>query len=565
MIKQGSKENTEKGTYFSIPAWKYYYQFQKDYRYKLLISAAGFILLSYLILPTLWLVKHVFDVAIPQKQVNTFIWVGLAILAIRLVNSGIGLYLRNSNIRIISTAVLNLRESLMNKIFSFSRSFYTREDLGVLHAQIVQDTERVSHMSNTLIAGLLPSFFLSIGLCIVLVSLNWYLFLMILLFFPIIFYSNKYMGKILKSKVRNYKRAFEGFSKGTLFLMKFMDLIKIQSAEEEELEKHSTVLSDLRNKTNERNYFQALNSQFQNILIGLIGILVMIFGGISVVKDAMTLGDLMAFYLAASQLQEKLNSLSNNFTNLLVGNESLVTLYEIASQKEEEPYNGTEKIDFKGNVHLSSVIFSYTETPVLNGIHLKIEPGKIIAIIGDNGAGKSTIINLIIGFYKPQSGTITAEGINFEYIDFKHFRKQIGIVSQHPPLIPGTVRENILYGNHKVTDADLLNVSRLSLADSFISILPSGYDTQIGENGVLLSGGERQKVAIARALLRKPGLLILDEPTNHLDQQAVKEIMGNMRMLDCNPAILIISHDMTVVKSADEIFHLKNGILYLFK
>jgi len=242
----------------------------------------------------------------------------------------------------------------------------------------------------------------------------------------------------------------------------------------------------------------------------------------------MTLGDLMAFYLAASQLQEKLNSLSNNFTNLLVGNESLVTLYEIASQKDEEPYNGTEKIDFKGNVNISSVIFSYTETPVLNGIHLKIEPGKSIAIIGDNGAGKSTIINLIIGFYKPQSGTITAEGVGFENIDFKHFRKQIGIVSQHPPLIPGTVWENILYGNSKVSETEIFEVSRLSLADTFINNLPGGYETQIGDNGVLLSG-------------------------------------GNMKMLACNPAILIISHDMTVVKSADEIYHLKNGILYPFK
>jgi len=522
-------------------------------------SAIGFIILSYLILPTLWLIKHVFDVAIPQKQVNTFIWVGLAILAIRLLNSGIGLFLRNSNIKIISTSLLNLRESLVNKIFSFSRSFYTREDLGILHAQIVQDTERVSQMSNTLIAGLLPSFFLSIGLLIVLFSLNWFLFLLIVLFFPIIIFSNKYMGDILKQKVKDYKKAFEGFSKGTLFLMKFMDLIKIQSAEDEELEKHSTVLSDLRDKTTKRNFFQAFNSVFQNILIGLIGILVMIVGGISVVKGKMTLGDLMAFYLAAQQLQEKLNGLSNNFTNLLVGNESLITLYEIANQKEEEPYNGTEKINFNGNIELKSIQFGYTETSVLKGVSLKLEPGKSIAIVGDNGAGKSTIINLIIGFYKPGSGIITAEGIEYESIDFKHLRKQIGIVSQHPPLIPGSVKDNILYGNSHVNEDSMLEVSGLSMADGFIKNLPAGYDTQIGENGVLLSGGERQKVAIARALLRRPGLLILDEPTNHLDHQAVKEIMINMKRLSYNPAILIISHDNSVVANADEIFQLKTG------
>ncbi len=557
------KKEKSSHSYFSMPAWRYYYQFQKAYRFRLIASSLGFILLSYLILPTLWLVKHVFDVAIPQKQVNTFIWVGLAILAIRLVNSGFGLFLRNSNIRIISSTVLRLRESLMNKIFSFSRAFYTREDLGVLHARIVQDTERVSNMSNTLIAGLLPAIFLSVGLCVVLFMLSWYLFLMILIFFPLIYLSNRNMGSILKQKVRDYKLAFEGFSKGTLFLMKFMDLIKIQAAEDEELEKQANILSDLRDKTNKRNFFQAFNSVFQNIIIGLIGILVMIIGGISVVKGRMTLGDLMAFYLAAQQLQEKLNSISNNFTNLVVGNESLITLYEIASQKDEEPYNGNEKIDFRGNVRISSVVFGYNETPVLNGVDLKIEPGKSIAVVGDNGAGKSTIINLIIGFYRPQQGFLTAEGVEYENIDFKHLRRQIGIVSQHPPLVPASIRENIIYGNNKISESEMMEVSRLSLADAFIRKLPQGYETQIGDNGILLSGGERQKVAIARALLRKPGLLILDEPTNHLDQQAVKEIMKNISGLLYCPAVLLISHDISVVANADEVFELQDGKLNL--
>ena len=547
--------------YFSKPAWKYYYHFIKDDKYKLIATAAGFIFLTYLILPTLWLVKHVFDVAIPQKQINTFIWVGFAILGLRLFNSGLNLFLRNSNIKTISKSIFNLREDLMKKIFSFSRAFYTREDLGVLHAQIVQDTERISRMNSTLIAGFFPSFFVTIGLCIVLAFLSWYLFLMILLFFPILYFTNKYMGKKLKQKVREYNLAFQGFSKGTLFLMKFMDLIKIQSVEEEERDKHSSVLSDLRDKTNDRSYYQAFYSQFQNVLVGLIGILVMVIGGISVIKNVMTLGELMAFYLASNQLQEKLNSLSSSFTSLITGNESLVTLYNISSQNEEEPYLGTEKIDFKGNIRFSSVFFKYDETPVLNGISFRIEPDKSVALIGDNGAGKSTIINLLIGFYKPQSGLIYVDEKLVDNIDFKHFRKQIGIVSQHPPLIPGTVRENILYGSTGISESDLLEVSELSLAHQFIQKLPAGYETQIGDNGVLLSGGERQKIAIARALLRKPGLLILDEPTNHLDNMAVKEIMINIKSLSCNPAILIISHDMGVIKNAETIYVIKNGQL----
>ncbi len=548
---------------FSGEAWKYYYRFFREDRWKLVFTSVGFVGLTYLIIPTLMLVKYTFDTVIPQKQIHMFIWVGLAILGIRILNSTLTLLLRNSNIRTITAAIQKMRENLTQKVFMLSRSYFTREDLGVLHTQIVQDTERVNRMGNTLIAGAIPSLLNSIGMIAVLLYLNWYLFLIIMLFFPVLYFSGKHMGRIAKRKVYDYQRAFEGFSKGTLFLVKFMDLIKLQSVEDEEGEKHISTLNNLRKKTTTRAFFNALNNQFQNIVIGLIGLLILVIGGISVIKNRMTLGDLMAFYLAANQLQSKLNNLSNSFTTLLTGNESLVTLLNIAGHTDLEPYGGKTQIRFDGHIRFSDVTFGYEPHKiVIRNVSFEILPGSRTAIVGANGAGKSTIINLLLGFYKPLSGRILAEGIEYTDIDFRHFRKHIGVVTQHPPLIPGTIGQNILYGNSHATDDDVKEVSHLSLADAFINQLPGGYDTQIGENGVLLSGGERQKIAIARALLRKPGLLILDEPTNHLDNLAVKEIMRNIGELRYNPAILIISHDMEVVKHAQEIFMIENGNLF---
>lgn len=552
-----------RSNYFSKPALNYYYGFLKEDRTVLIATSLGFVAVSYLILPTLWLVKYIFDVAIPQKQIDNFIWIGLAILALRVINSVINLYLRNLNIKMISASIYRIRENLTGKIFNLSRSFYTREDLGILHTRIVQDTERITRMANAFIASTIPSLLNGLGMIVVLIYLNWFLFLTVLVFFPLLYFSNKYMGKITKRKVREYQRAFEGFSKGTLFLVKFMELIKLQSVEDEEGEKHSDTLHNLKEKTNKRTFFDVLNAQLQNIIVGLIGIIILVVGGISVSKGLMSLGALMAFYLAANQLQSKLNILSNSFTSLLTGNESLVTLYNISIQEDTEPYKGHEKITFKGNIHFSSVNFKYTDVPVLKSVSFKIEPGDQIAIVGANGAGKSTIISLILGFYKPQSGNIAAEGVDYEQIDFKYFRKQIGVVTQHPPLIPGTIRENILYGTNDAPIEQIHEVSHLSKADLFIRNLPSGYDTQIGENGVLLSGGERQKLAIARALLRRPGLLILDEPTNHLDSAAVKEIMNNIKLLDYHPAILIISHDSGVVNHAEKIYLIEGGELLL--
>ncbi len=274
-----------KRSYFSKPAWKYYYQFLKANQYKLIATSLGFIAVSYLVVPTMWLVKYVFDVAIPEKKVDTFIWVGLAILTLRIINSSLTLFLRKVNIEHVSSSIFELRKALLTNFFSFSRSFYSREDLGALHSRIVQDTERIAQMSNNIIAMLIPSVVTGFGLCAILIYLNWYLFVLILLYFPILYFSNKYMGRILQQKVFNYQLAFEGFSKGTLFLIQFMSLIKIQSMEQEEQEKHSLILKNLREKTTQRNYFNTINAQLQSVLLGLIGIIVLVVGGISYTKN----------------------------------------------------------------------------------------------------------------------------------------------------------------------------------------------------------------------------------------------------------------------------------------
>ncbi len=559
------KKNRQILPYFSKEAWQYYMQFFKGQGRKMIAVSAGSTAQATLIIPILLLVRYIFDVAIPAKDVVVLIYIGLAIIGIRLINAATTLFLRKINIKIVTTAIFKLREDLMIKVLSLSRSFYTHEDQRVLHTRIVQDTERIMRMSNALISSLIPAILISIGLGVILLVLNWFLFLAILLFFPVIFFSSRFMGKIVKKRVFAYQRAFEGFSKGVMFVMKFLDLIKVQSAEPYESQKQIETLRDLQEKTTRRTYFFAVNGQVQTFLVGISGIIVIVIGGISVIKEIMTIGDFFAFYIAANRLQSTINTITSSFANIVTGNESLITLYDIASNRETEPYSGNKKIDFSGDIKFESVSFKYTEKPVLKDISLQLTPNSRLAIIGANGAGKSTIINLILGFYAPQSGNITADGIPFLDVDFQHFRRYIGVVSQHPLLIPGTIRYNIDYGSEWANEQDVLTASKLALAHDFIAELPDGYETQIGEDGVLLSGGERQKIAIARALLRRPKLLILDEPTNHFDLLAVKKIMQSIQDIDYSPAILIISHDMQVVSTAKQIFILEDGYLNPYK
>ena len=195
----------------------------------------------------------------------------------------------------------------------------------------------------------------------------------------------------------------------------------------------------------------------------------------------------------------------------------------------------------------------------LKSIDLTVEEGDFFALLGPNGAGKTTIANLILGFYRPQEGRIYMDDQPLNELDVVYLRRFIGTVRQDPIFFPGTIFENITYGNPDIDPHRVNQMADLATAHEFINQLPNGYDTFVGEDGVQLSGGERQKIAIARALLRKPRLLILDEPTIHLDDRTVHKLVNNLMSLKFEPTILLISHDINIVKEAANIYVLHEG------
>ncbi|NQV03094.1 MAG: ABC transporter ATP-binding protein, partial [Bacteroidia bacterium] len=450
------------GAFISVVAWRYLFGFFKGTWGRLIATSVGSVIQALVIIPILLLIRHVLDVIIPQKLINDLIWAGLAIIVIRILGTGFTLYLRSINIRIMTTIVYRIREDLMRKIYTFSQAYYAREDQRLLQTRIVMDTERIANMNHTLVSGVIPAVLLSAGLAVILVVLNWSLFLIILALFPFIYFTNQYLAHVTSKKVYSFQRSFEGFSKVTSFVMKFMELIKIQSTEELESRKQTEILEDLRDKTTSMTYAFSVSGQVQTFLVGISGIMVLIFGGISVVKGMMTLGDFFVFFIAANQLQNNINILNSSFSTIITGNESLIILHGIANHDDTEPYFGELKTEFNNNITLTSVSFQYDKKPVLQDINLNIVKGKSIAIIGPNGAGKSTLINLVLGFYMPRSGTITANGIYYADLDFQHFRKSIGVVLQYPPLIPGTIGENIKYGNENRNSDEIKAVSKLS-------------------------------------------------------------------------------------------------------
>ncbi len=516
---------------------------------------------SLIIVPTLLLVRYAFDEAIPQKNIHLLVLIGIGIFIFRLTNSAISLWIRSINIEIIQTAIYKLREDLLNTVYLYSRSVYTSLDLKTTQARMVQDTARLNRMSNALVSKLLPSFFTSLALCIILLFINWFLFLVLISVFPLLFLSNRYMGKIVKKKVFVFQRVFETFSKGVLFVLRYMDLTKTQTAEDQEINRQIKILKELKTRTGKMAFIYAVYGQVQKALTELSSIIILVVGGYSVAAQSITIGEFIAFFVAAGYLNGCVTTITTSIPEIITGNESMVTLYQMVRTKNVQPYHGKKQIQFEGCISTEAVSFRYDDHTVLENVSLNLHPHSKVAIIGQNGTGKSTITKLILGFYRPIDGCFYADNIPYEELDIVQLRRYIGVVMQDPPLFSGTILENISYGTSVFDRNQVIRAARLAMADEFIQNLPEGYDTEIGEEGILFSGGERQRLAIARALLRQPRLLILDEPTNHLDKATVRQLMDSMDNLDDRPTILMISHDMSVVNHADEVYQLDKGIL----
>lgn len=514
-----------------------------------------------LVLPVLYLIRQAFDIAIPNQDIAMLALIGGGIFVIRLMGTGIALWLRAAYLKIIKLAITQVRETLLRKLYSLPRSFYTEMDRDQVHTRLVQDTERIDNMSDALFSTIWPSLLAAAVLVSVLLVVSPILLLATAALLPFIFVAGLYSGKYVKRSVFAFQRAFESFSKGTLFVLHHMELTRIQASEDEEIRKQVGHLDNLRSSGEDMAFRFAIHSQIQNTLTGIAVIIILVVGGGLVATGRMSLGEFIAFYVAAGLLNSHMNNVVNALPQIITGNESMVTLERLARTESIQPYCGNRQNDFSGAVSLNGVSFAYGDEPILTAIELETRPGEITALIGPNGAGKSTIVHMVLGFYRPGSGHLLADNIEYDELDIASLRRQIGVVQQHPGFFSGTIAENISYGTSNINHDDIVRATKGALIHDFITGLAAGYDTPVGADGVLLSGGQCQRIAVARALLRVPGLLILDEPTNHLDTETVGRLLETISSLDNAPAILIISHDPAVVSIADRVYRLAHGTL----
>src|SRR5581483_5535495 len=545
----------------NLNAWRLYASY---YRGKELYLAASVLLAAgqgLFILPIAFFVRYAFDTLIPTRNIGGLFAIGGGILVLTLLNNGINVLSRYLTLDVTKRAVAALRQDLLEKCYALSRHFHTRADRGDLHAQLVYDTERVDGMSSGIMTQLLPALCTSLALLFVLLYLNPLLFLLIATVMPVLVIAGRRMGILLRDNTREFHHAFMHFSKGILFMLGAMDLTRVQAAEKVEQNAQRERIEHLRRTSKRKLWLETADSALHSTIVTIWSVLILIVGGWAVVQNTMTIGDLLSYYVAVSLMSVQLRGALGALPYTIEGNASLNKLYEFLRLQDPIHYQGTRTIDLQGNISLNDVWFNYDAVQVLRGVNLALRPGSTTAIVGANGAGKSTITYLMLGFYRPMRGIVTADTMLYDELSMTALRSRIGVVMQDPILFPGTIRENITYGSPNSTEAEIARASQLATAHEFIERLSQKYETEIGDEGVLLSGGQRQRIALARALLRQPRLLILDEPTNHLDLNAISTLMQNLRGLNPRPAILMISHDPQVAEQADEVYELRDGQL----
>ncbi len=546
---------------FRKESWSFLWVYLKPCFPHLLPVMLGLVMVSYAAFLNLWLINLLFVRFIPAKDIVGAIWLGAAFLLFSLTASASGIWLKIKLTDIISAVIMDIRKAQMSAILHDQGVGGKNLDFRTLHSVLVKETDRLQSSILIMIDQTFPAIAVILALLGILAVINTGMLAVFLALLPIIFLLLRKSGGVLFDRITTYNKADLRYHTHLSFVLQYLDHIRIRATELLEKEQHASVLDNARKKFNDRGYAFALNQYVHNIIHLVIFILLMIWGSISVMNGTLTLGDLLILYFTGSMIFSNLNILVAGFTHFLTIAESLQLLNLNLLPINVQGFIGRDKPNLTGEIIFNHVNFSFAGKKVLEDISLSIEPGTCVSLAGSNGAGKTTMINLLLGFLQPSSGTILVDGKALHEIDMRYYRSSIGFVPQKPRLIPGTIMKNLTYGREGYSDSDLHAALRLAMLTDLVNGLQKGLETPVGEDGIFLSGGERQRIAIAGALLGKPRLLILDEPTNHLDAASILELIRNLSDLPNRPTILLVSHKEEVLTLADRVFVLEDGSL----
>ena len=456
--------------------------------------------------------------------------------------------------------VAKLRKTLWQKLLHLPIKYFDNTKTGEISSRLVNDTSQVKNLLANTLPNAVTSLLQFFGALVIMMAMDWQMTLIMFIAVPLVVVALLPIMQQSRKIGRKRQDELANFSSDSTSVLSEIRLVKSSNGEPKELNVGSNRISSLYDIGVKEAFINSLTQPIINMMmllfLGILG-----YGAIRVMNGSLTMGTLVSFLMNLFQIISPVIIISQFFNELSKTSGSTQRINEMLNEPEEIAQD-EQNVDITNKeLKLEHVDFSYEDgKPILHDINVQAKPNTVVAFAGPSGGGKSTIFSLIERFYKPTAGEITIGGENIDEISLENWRKQIGLVGQNSAVMPGTIRENLLYGlEREVSDDELWQALDMAYAKNFVQEMDDQLDTQIGERGIKLSGGQRQRIAIARAFLRNPKILMLDEATASLDSESEAMVQKALSSLMKDRTTLVIAHRLSTIVDADTIYFIDHG------
>jgi ATP-binding cassette, subfamily B, bacterial AbcA/BmrA len=481
----------------------------------------------------------------------------VAAFVLQALASGLSIYLLA---KVGHHVVAKLREKLWDKLLRLPVRFHHNNDTGETLSRVTNDTAIVKELITEHLTSFVTGIISIVGSIIILLILDWKMTIVMLLAVPVAIVIIMVLGRQMYRVSKMMQEETAKFTAVLNQVLPEMKLVKASNAEHVEQERGNKGIRTLFTYGLKEAKIQALLSPLMLFIMMLLLVTIIGYGGVRVASGALSAGDMVAFILYLFQIIMPMTQLSMFFTHLQKAMGATERIYEVLGEETEDAEKGNPITSVDGDLHIDEVSFAYQAEQVLHNLSFTAPGGKVTAIAGPSGGGKSTLFGLLERYYEPTSGVIRLGAEPISNFKLQDWRRQIGYVAQETALLSGTIRENICYGlEREIPQEELERVSEMAYAKQFVEELPDGFETKVGERGVKLSGGQRQRIAIARALLRDPQILMLDEATSSLDSSSEIYVQRALQNLMQNRTTFVIAHRLSTIVDADQIVFIEKG------
>ncbi|WP_270550478.1 ABC transporter ATP-binding protein [Clostridium perfringens] len=534
---------------------KRFIRYYKPYKKLFILDLLAAFLVSACDLFYPMITRNIINDVIPNKQIKLLFVFAIVLTLIFLIKAGLNYFMQYWGHVVGVRMQADMRRDLFDKLQDMPNKYFDNNKTGVIMSRIINDLLDISELAHHGPEDLFISLVMLVGSFIILCTINVPLTIITFAIIPfLLFYTIHKRNKMKKAfketrvKTGEVNATIENSISGVRVTKSFGN----KAYEMEKFDKSNDIFKKAR-----EHAYKAMAEYFSGMffLVDMLELIVLIAAGYFTYLGKINVGDFAAYLLYIKMFLQPIRKLIN-FNEMFQNGMSGFERYEeiMNEENEKEIPNAKELKDIKGKITIKDVTFRYdNKESILENFNLDIEAGKMVALVGPSGGGKTTICNLIPRFYDYESGQIFIDDVDISTVTLKSLRENIGIVQQDVFLFTGTIKENIMYGNPNATDEEVIEAAKNACLHDFIMGLEDGYDTFIGERGVKLSGGQKQRISIARVFLKNPAILILDEATSALDNVTEYEIQKALEELSKDRTTLVVTHRLSTVKNSDEI------------